>query len=51
VILLLLNAHATSEDESDAGKDSFYEKLEHTFSQFSKYCMRMLLAHFKANVV
>jgi hypothetical protein len=46
-----LNAHSTSEGESDAGKDSFYEKLEHTFSQFSKYCMRMFLAHFKANVV
>jgi hypothetical protein len=51
VILLLLNAHATREDESDAGKDSFSEKLEQTFSQFLKYCTRMLLAHFKAKVV
>jgi hypothetical protein len=49
--ITFLNAHAASEDESDAGKERFYEKLERTFSQFSKYCMRMLLAHFKANVV
>jgi hypothetical protein len=49
--ITVLNAYGTSEDESDARKDSFYEKLEHTFSHFSKYCMRMLLAHFKANVL
>jgi len=46
-----MNAHATNEGESVAGKDSFYEKLGHTFSQFLKYCMGMLVAHFKANVV
>jgi hypothetical protein len=48
--ITVLNAYGTSEDEIYAGNNSFYENLEHTFSHFLKYCMGMLVAHFKANV-
>ena len=48
--ITVLNAHATSKDKSDARKDSFYDELQHAFSQFLKYYMRILLAHFSANL-
>jgi hypothetical protein len=35
--------HAPTEDKSDDTRDSFYKELEHVFSQFLKYHMKILL--------
>jgi hypothetical protein len=35
--------HATTGDESDDTKDSFYDKLERVLDQFLKYNMKILL--------
>jgi hypothetical protein len=43
-----LNVHAPTEDETDDVKDSFYEELEHVFSKFPKYHMKILLGDFNA---
>jgi hypothetical protein len=45
-----LNVYAPTEDESDDAKDSFYEHLECVFTKFPKYCMKILLGDFNAEV-
>ncbi|KAJ4443467.1 hypothetical protein ANN_05139 [Periplaneta americana] len=46
----VINAHAPTEEKDDHIKDSFYEKLEHTFDQLPRYHMKVLLGDFNAEV-
>jgi hypothetical protein len=46
---IVLNVHAPTEHKIDGMKDRFYEELEHVFSKFPKYHMKMLL-HYIAKV-
>ena len=48
--IIVLNVHATSEEESDNSKDSFYEELEQVCDHFPKYYMKILLGDFNAKV-
>jgi exonuclease III len=48
--IILLNAHAPTEDRGDDSKDSFYEELEGRFDHFPKYHMKILLGDFNAKV-
>jgi hypothetical protein len=45
-----LNAHAATEDKTDAVKNSFYEELECVFDKFPKYHIKILLGDFSAKV-
>jgi hypothetical protein len=47
---MVLNVHASTEDETDDMKDSFCEELECAFDQFPKYHMKVTLGDFNANV-
>jgi len=42
--------HASSEEESDDSKDSFYKELEQVFDNFPKYHTKSLLGDFNAKV-
>jgi len=42
--------HATSEEESDISKDSFYEELEQVCDHFSKYHIKNLFGDINAKV-
>jgi hypothetical protein len=42
--------HASSEDLSDNLIDSLCEELEQVFDHFSKYCVKILLANFNAQL-
>ena len=46
--IIVLNAHAPSEEKSDDSKDSFYEELEHVLDYFPKYNIKILLGDFSA---
>jgi hypothetical protein len=46
---IVLNVHAPTEDKSDDIKDNIYKKLVHSFNQFCKYHMKILLGDFNAN--
>jgi endonuclease/exonuclease/phosphatase family metal-dependent hydrolase len=48
--IIVLNAHAPTEEKSDYSKDSFYEELEQVFDHFPKYRMKILLGDFNAKV-
>ncbi|KAJ4440652.1 hypothetical protein ANN_08799 [Periplaneta americana] len=48
--ILVINAHAPTEEKDDDIKDSFYEELEHTFDQLPRYHMKVLLGDFNAKV-
>jgi hypothetical protein len=41
--VIVLTAHAPSEETSADSKDSFYEELEQVFYHFPKYHMKILL--------
>jgi hypothetical protein len=41
--IIVLNAHAPTEDKTDDVKDSFYEELERVFNRFPKYHMKILI--------
>jgi hypothetical protein len=41
--IIVLNAHASTEEKSDDSKDSFYEELEQVFDHFPKYHMKIVL--------
>jgi hypothetical protein len=41
--IIVLNAHAPTEDKSDDAKDSFYGDLERVLDQFPKYHMEILV--------
>jgi hypothetical protein len=48
--IIVLNVHAPTEDKIDDMKDSFSEELQHIFSKFPKYHMKMLLGDLNAKV-
>jgi hypothetical protein len=48
--IIVLNAHAPTEEKGDDSKDSFYEELEGFFYHFPKYHMKILLGDFDAKV-
>ena len=48
--IIVLNVCATSEEESDNSKDSFYEELEQDCDYFPKYHIKNLLGDFNAKV-
>jgi hypothetical protein len=48
--MIVLNVHATSEDERDNSKDSINEELEQVFYNFSKYHTKTLLGDVNAKV-
>jgi hypothetical protein len=48
--IIVLNAHAPTEDKTDDVKDSFYEELECVFDKFPKYHMKILFGEFNAKV-
>jgi hypothetical protein len=48
--IIVLNAHAPTEEKGDDPKDSFYEELEGDFDHFPKYRMKMMLGDFNAKV-
>jgi hypothetical protein len=47
--IIVLNAHAPTEDKTDDTKNRFYVELEHVFDKFPKYHMKNLL-NFNADV-
>jgi hypothetical protein len=48
--IIVLNAHAPTEEKGDISKDSSYEELEEVFDHFPKYDMKILLVDFNAKV-
>jgi hypothetical protein len=48
--IIVLNAHAPTEEKSDDSKGSFYEKLEQVFDHFPKYHIKILLEDFNAKL-
>jgi endonuclease/exonuclease/phosphatase family metal-dependent hydrolase len=44
--IIVLNAHAPSEEKSDDSKDSFYEELEHFYDNFPQCHLKILLGDF-----
>jgi hypothetical protein len=48
--IIVLNAHAPTEDKINDVKDSFYEELECIFNKFPKYHMRILLGDLNAKL-
>jgi hypothetical protein len=48
--IIVLNAHAPTEEKGDDSKNSFYEELEGVFYHFPKYHMKILLGDFNAKV-
>jgi hypothetical protein len=48
--IIVLNAHAPTEEKGNDPKDSFYEELEGVFYHFPKYHMNILLGEFNAKV-
>ncbi|KAJ4446649.1 hypothetical protein ANN_13346 [Periplaneta americana] len=50
IVDAIINAHPPTEEKDDYIKDSFYEELEHTFDQLSRYHMKILLKDINAEV-
>jgi hypothetical protein len=48
--IIVLNAHAPTEEKSNDSKDSFYEELEQVFDHFPKHHMKILLGDFNAKL-
>jgi hypothetical protein len=48
--IIVLNAHASTEDKTEYVKDSIYEELERIFDKFPKYHMTISLGDFNAKV-
>jgi exonuclease III len=48
--VVVLNAHAPTEDKTDDAKDSFYEELERVFDKLHNYHVKILLGDFNAKV-
>jgi hypothetical protein len=48
--IIVLTAHAPTEEKGDDSKDSFYEELQEFFYHFPKYHMKILLGDFNAKV-
>jgi hypothetical protein len=48
--IIVLNAHAPTEDESDDTNDRFYEEIEQVFYHFPKYHMKIVLQNLNAKL-
>jgi endonuclease/exonuclease/phosphatase family metal-dependent hydrolase len=48
--IIVLNVHASTEDQIDDIKDRFYEELEQVFDKFPKYHMNILIGDFNAKL-
>jgi hypothetical protein len=48
--IIILNAHAPTEDKDDVIRNIIYEELEQVFDQFPRYHMKNLLGDFNAKV-
>jgi hypothetical protein len=48
--IIVLNAHAQTEEKGDNSKDSFYKELEGVFDHIHKYHMKILLGDFNPKV-
>jgi hypothetical protein len=48
--IIVLKAHAPTEDKIDHMKDCFYDELEREFDTFPKYHMKILLRDLNAKV-
>jgi hypothetical protein len=48
--MLLLNAHAPTQDKNDDTQYNFHKELEHVFGQFPKCCMKFMLEDFSTTV-
>jgi exonuclease III len=48
--IIVLNAHAPTEEKNDDSRDSFYEELEQAFDHFPKYHMKILLGDFNVKL-
>ena len=48
--IIVLNAHAPSEEKGNDSKDSFYEELKQGFDHFPKYHMKSILGDFNTKV-
>jgi endonuclease/exonuclease/phosphatase family metal-dependent hydrolase len=48
--IIVLNAHALTEEKNDDSKDSFYEESEQVFDHFPKYHMKILIGDFNAKL-
>jgi hypothetical protein len=48
--IIVLNAHAPTEEKSDDSKHSFYKELEQIFYHFPKNHMKILLGDFNAKL-
>jgi hypothetical protein len=48
--IIVLNAHAPTEEKRDNSNDSFYGELEQVFDHFPKYHMKILLGDFNAKL-
>jgi len=48
--IMVLNAHAPSEEKTDVSKDGLYEKLQQVFDHFPKYNTKSLFGDFNAKV-
>jgi hypothetical protein len=48
--IIVLNAHAPTEDKTDDVKDTFYEKLDRVFDTFPKCHMNIPFGDFNAKV-
>jgi hypothetical protein len=48
--IIVLNAHAPTEEKSDDSKHSFYEELEQVFDHLPKYHTKILLRDFDAKL-
>jgi hypothetical protein len=48
--IIVLNAHAPTEDKIDDIKDRFYKELERLFDKFPKFHMKIFLGDFNAKV-
>jgi hypothetical protein len=48
--IIVLNAHAPTEEKNSDSKDSFYEELEQVFDHFPRYHMKILLGDFNAKL-
>jgi hypothetical protein len=48
--IIVLNIHVTTEDKIDDVKDSSYEELDHVFTKFPKYHIKILLGDVNAKV-
>jgi hypothetical protein len=45
--IIVLNAHAPTEDRTDDVKNRFYKELERVFDKFPKYRTKILLGDFR----